>query len=516
MADQITTKEIFRGHAAGPGRVAGAAFHWRGASVGLTVAIDPSIPAAERLERAFAAADDVITARIAVADDTLRPLLEVQRLMLDDPELREGAAALVHAGTGPAQAVKTVAVQLAQVLEGAGTEYFRDRAIDVRAVGKMLAEILTGSDATAVPRGAVVLAEELAPLDTAQLSEAGVAAMVAVCGGPTCHAAIIARAWGTPAVVGAPPEILRIPDGTPMLIDGDAGLIIVNPTLEDLAEKSADPTRNITLLRRIPIYANVGSAMEVERALDAGAEGIGLLRTEFLFQGRATAPSEDEQAAEYTEILQKMSGRPVIIRTMDIGADKPVAFLRQSKEPNPQLGLRGVRLSLHERELFTTQLRALLRASTAGTLKIMLPMVTTADEVREVRGLLEQMAIELSVPVPPLGAMIEVPMAALAADELAQACDFFSLGTNDLMQFLLAADRQHAGVGYLHAADHPAVWSLLGHVITVAHAAGIPVGVCGEWGADPVKLAKLLELGIDSTSIAVGALGRVRAMLPVE
>lgn len=513
MAEQITTKEIFRGHAAGPGRVAGTAFHWRGASVGLTVAIDAAMPAAERLERAFTAADDVMAARIAVADETLRPLLDVQRLMLDDPELREGATALVSAGADPAQAVKTIAVQLAQVLEGAGTEYFRDRAIDVRAVGKMLAEILTGSDATAVPRSAVVLAEELAPLDTSQLSEAGVAAMVAVCGGPTCHAAIIARAWGTPAVVGAPPEILRIPDGTRILIDGDAGLIIVNPTPEDLAEPARSASI-VKLSRRIPMYANIGSTAEVERALEAGAEGIGLLRTEFLFQSRTTAPTENEQAAEYAEMLQKMAGRPVIIRTLDIGADKPVAFLPRRSEPNPQLGLRGVRLSLHERELFTTQLRALLRASTAGTLKIMLPMVTTADEMREVRALLEGMAAELRLSVPPLGAMIEVPMAALAAEELAGACDFFSLGTNDLMQFLLAADRQHAGVGYLHAADHPAVWSLLGHVVTAAHAAGIPVGVCGEWGADPIKLAKLLDLGIDSASVAVGALDRVRSMMP--
>jgi phosphocarrier protein FPr len=515
MADiTITSKEIFRGHAAGPGRVAGGAFHWRGVSVGLTVAIDQDTPPVERLERAFAAADDVMAARIAVADDTLRPLLEVQRLMLDDPELREGALALARADTDPAQAATIVAGQLAEVLQQAGTEYFRDRAIDVRAVGKLLAEILTGSDATAVPAGAVVLAEELAPLDTAQLSEAGVAAMVAVCGGPTCHAAIIARAWGIPAVVGAPPEILRIPDGTPILIDGNAGLIITNPTPDDLAEEVAPSAPAVTLLRRIPVYANAGTLAEVERALEHQAEGIGLLRTEFLFQGRATSPSEDEQAAEYADILRRMDGRPVIIRTLDIGADKPVAFLPRRDEPNPQLGLRGVRLSLHERELFTMQLRALLRASTAGTLKIMLPMVTTADEVREVRALLEEMASRSTVPAPPLGAMIEVPMAALAAEELAGACDFFSLGTNDLMQFLLAADRQHAGVGYLHAIEHPAVWKLLGHVITAAHAAGIPVGVCGEWGADAEKLAKLLELGIDSTSISVGALARVRAMLP--
>jgi len=513
MADRtLTTKEIFRGHAAGPGRVTGGAFRWHGVSVGFT--LDEAFPPAERLERAFAAADDVMAARIAVADETLRPLLEVQRLMLDDPELREGALALARAGTDPAQAALTISGQQAALLEGMSTEYFRDRAIDVRAVGKLLADILAGSDAAAAPPGAVVLAEELAPLDTAQLSEAGVAAMVTVRGGPTCHAAIIARAWGIPAVVGAPPEILRIPDGTPVLIDGNAGLIIANPTPEDLVEEVEGSAPVITLPRRVPVYANIGAAAEVERALEHGAEGIGLLRTEFLFQGRATAPGEDEQAAEYTEILRRMAGRPVIIRTLDIGADKPVAFLPRRNEPNPQLGLRGVRLSLHERELFTTQLRALLRASTAGTLKILLPMVTITGEVREVRAMLEGMAAELNVPVPPLGAMIEVPLAALAAAELAGACDFFSLGTNDLMQFLLAADRQHAGVGYLHAAEHPAVWSLIGHVITAAHAAGIPVGVCGEWGADPEKLAKLIELGIDSASVAVGALGRVLAMLP--
>jgi len=515
MAEQtMTSKEIFRGHAAGPGRIAGAAFHWRGISVGLAVAIDDAIPPEVRLERAFAGADDVMSARIALADETLRPLLEVQRLMLDDPELREGALALVNAGTDPAQAVTAVAGQLAEALGQAGTEYFRDRAIDVRAAGKLLAEMLTGSSGDAIPAGAVVLAEELAPLDTAQLSEAGVAALVAVCGGPTCHAAIIARAWGIPAVVGAPPEILRIPNGTPVLIDGNAGLIIANPTPEDLAEESDPSSPVITLSRRVPVYANAGTLAEIERALEAGAEGIGLLRTEFLFQDRGTAPGEDEQAAEYADILREMDGRPVIIRTLDIGADKPVAFLPRRNEPNPQLGLRGVRLSLHERGLFTIQLRALLRASAAGTLKIMLPMVTTAAEVREARALLEEMAAEMKIPAPPLGAMIEVPMAALAAEELAQACDFFSLGTNDLMQFLLAADRQHAGVGYLHAAEHPAVWSLLGHVIAAAHAAGIPVGVCGEWGADPVKLAKLIELGIDSTSISIGALARVRGIMP--
>jgi phosphoenolpyruvate-protein kinase (PTS system EI component) len=340
--------------------------------------------------------------------------------------------------------------------------------------------------------------------------------MVAVCGGPTCHAAIIARAWGIPTVVGAPAEVMEIAEGTPMLIDGNAGVIITHPTSDDLAANAEITAPPIILSRRIPVYANVGSLAEVDRAVKAGADGIGLLRTEFLFQGRLMAPSEDAQAAEYAEILRRMHGRPVIIRTLDIGADKPVAFLPTPAEPNPQLGLRGIRLSLHERELFTTQLRALVRASAHGELKIMLPMVTTVEEMREARELLDEAATQVGLPAPPLGAMIEVPMAALSAGDLARVCDFFSLGTNDLMQFLLAADRQHAGVGYLHAAEHPAVWALLGHVIAAAHTANIPAGICGEWGADVAKLRQLVELAIDSVSVSVGSLSRVRALLPEE
>ncbi|HOS42660.1 MAG TPA: hypothetical protein PK794_03130, partial [Armatimonadota bacterium] len=268
--------------------------------------------------------------------------------------------------------------------------------------------------------------------------------------------------------------------------------------------------RAAPLAPRIPLLANVGGVAEAARAVELGAEGIGLLRTEFLFLDRATPPTEDEQFADYTAILRAMAGRPVIIRTLDIGADKPVPFLPMEAEPNPQLGLRGVRLCLRERALFRAQLRALVRAAAVGPLRILLPMVAGADEVRQCRALLAAEAADLGLPAPPLGAMIEVPMAALAAGELAEVCDFFSLGTNDLLQFLLAADREHAGVGYLHAADHPAVWPLVEHVIAAAHAAGIPIGVCGEWGADAAKLARLLALGLDSASVAVAALPRVR------
>lgn len=499
------TINSFSGVAGSPGRAVGPVYRWE--AVAVVGGEQPNT--LEVLQAALAAADTRLARALSSADATLSPLLEAQRLMLGDPEFRDVVIALVQSGVNARMAVSTVSEEMAAVLEGADSQYFRERAIDVRAVGTLVIEALAGGTPRAVPAGAVVIAEELAPLDTAELAEAGIAAMITVRGGPTCHAAIIARSWGIPAVVGAPIEILAIAAGTPVLVDGSTGRIVADPAPEEVVEPVAPAATAVHITRRVPIYANINSVNEAARALAAGAEGVGLLRTEFLFQRRTAAPSEEEQTAQYTAILQQMDRRPVIIRTLDIGADKPAPFLPMPAEPNPQLGLRGLRLCLRERALFVTQLRALLRAQHAGVLKIMLPMVTTVGEVEEARALLREQAAALNVPVPPLGAMIEVPMAALAAPELAAVCDFFSLGTNDLMQFLLAADRQHAGVGYLHTADHPAIWRLLAQVIDAAHAAHIPVGVCGEWGAAPEKLTRLIDLGIDSASVAVGAVARV-------
>jgi phosphoenolpyruvate-protein phosphotransferase len=498
------TATILQGLSGAPGAGVGPAFHWETVGPAAQVADGPTA-----LRAAFAGAEGRLAAALQSADAVAAPLLDAQRLMLGDPELLDGALALVAAGSEPGDAVLTISGTLAAALESAESAYFRERAIDVRAVGKLVAEILAGVQRM-VPPGAVVVAEELSPLETAELAGAHIAALATVKGGPTCHAAIMARAWGIPAVVGAPVALLEIANGTPLLVDGTDGMVIPDPSPTQTAQAGQSSAPVVTISHRVPLYANAGSLAEVERAVREGAEGIGLLRTEFLFLDRHTPPSEDEQAEQYAAILRAMGG-PVIIRVLDIGADKPAPFLPLPAEPNPQLGLRGIRLLLRERALLITQLRALLRASTAGPLKIMLPMVTAAGEVREARALLQEQARALGIPAPPLGVMIEVPMAALAAGELAACSDFFSLGTNDLLQFLLAADRQGAEVGYLHAAEHPAVWGLLGHVISAGHAADIPVGVCGEWGADGAKLARLVELGIDSTSVAVGALGRVKA-----
>jgi phosphoenolpyruvate-protein phosphotransferase len=501
---------LLHGLPGAPGTAAGPVLGWRRRRASLT-AVRTDDPLAQ-----FLAARTAVTAQLlaaaATADATLAPLLDAQRLMLEDPELLEGIEAQLAADVSPPDAVARTITLLAGILEGASSAYFQERAIDVRAVGTLLIDALTGAVCPAIPPGAVIIAEELAPLDTAQLAEAGVAALVTVRGGPTCHAAIVARAWGLPAVVGAPAELLALADGTPVLVRGDTGEIVVHPTT---ADRTASPAPRVTLIlsRRIPLYANAGTRAEVERAMAAGAEGIGLLRTEFLFQDRTLAPTEAEQVAEYTAIVHAAGGRPVIIRTLDIGADKPAPFLPLSPEANPQLGVRGIRLLRDYPDLLRTQLRALLRAGAAGPVQILLPMVSAVEEVVVLRALLAEEAHTLGLPLPPLGAMIEVPAAALAAPELAAVCDFFSLGTNDLLQFLLAADRQHAGVGYLHLWDHPGVWRLLADVLTAARAAGIPVEVCGEWGADPDKLPRLVDLGIDAVSVAVGALGRVRGWM---
>ncbi|MHB9133256.1 MAG: phosphoenolpyruvate--protein phosphotransferase [Armatimonadota bacterium] len=504
---------VLKGRSGVTGLAVGLAVHWLGANTqtnGHHNSNHASPSAA--LRAAFASANKRLATALRTADPIIAPMLDAQRLMLDDPELRNSTLMLVETGVSPVDAVNRIAGELAGQLAQAESEYFRERAIDVRAVGKIVIEELTGGGVREIPRGGIVLAEELSPLDTALLAEAGVAALVTVQGGPTCHAAIIARAWGIPAVLGVPTSIWDIPEDTPLLVDGNTGQVIVEPSSAQIAALEQDFAPAFFIPQTIPVYANIGSLAETARAVEYGAEGVGLLRTEFMFLDRETPPSEDEQAEQYTAIVRQMGKHPVVIRTLDIGADKPVPFIKLPTEPNPQLGLRGVRLCLRDRELFNTQLRAILRASLAGNVKILLPMVTAVDEVRAVRTMLHTTAARMGIAVPPVGAMIEVPMAALNAPELTTVCDFFSLGTNDLMQFLLAADRQNAGVGYLHAGEFPGLWRLIEQVIDAAHEANIPVGVCGEWGADGEKLSRLVELGLDTVSVSVGSVTRVKSM----
>ncbi len=349
-------------------------------------------------------------------------------------------------------------------------------------------------------------------------------------GGATGHAAILARALGIPAVVGLGDALLGISEGTPLVLDGDAGTLEIDPGEQAVARhearREADAANRRALLaratepgtlrdgRRVEVFANVGSPADAYQAIEQGAEGVGLLRTEFLFLDRATPPSEDEQVAVLTEIAQALGGRPLIVRTLDAGADKPLPFLRQPPEDNPFLGRRGIRLSLAEPDLLRTQLRAILRVAAEHPLKVMFPMVATLEEVREARAALERARAELgSAAELEVGVMVEVPALAIQAALIAPEVDFFSIGTNDLAQYTMAAERGNAALAALLEDSLAPVLALIAQVTAAAEAHGRWVGVCGELAGEPEAAVLLAGLGVRELSMAAGRIAAVKAAL---
>jgi phosphotransferase system enzyme I (PtsI) len=417
--------------------------------------------------------------------------------------------------------------------------YLAQRIDDVRMVGARLLRNLTQTPFAAFQHlspGTVVLAEELSPADTALMDPRRVAGFAAVLGGSESHTAIMARALALPAVLGVPGLLGEGKSGDTVVIDGSAGVVVLNPTsatiarYEQLAEAYQREQRQLARLKRVPavtrdgqeitLEANLELPRELEQAVSAGAQGLGLVRTEFLYMNREDLPDEDEQYAAYKALVRGMEGKPVTLRTLDIGGDKLAAPLAESlggTAANPALGLRAVRLSLKERKLLDTQLAAILRASADGPVRILLPMVSTVGEIRRVREALQQVArrlkrrgVEIADPLPPLGVMIEIPGAALSADALASESDFFAIGTNDLIQYTLAIDRGDEQVAYLYNPLHPAVLRLIQFSVEAALRARIPVSVCGEMAGDQRYTALLLGLGIRDLSMAPGNIGRVK------
>ena len=368
----------------------------------------------------------------------------------------------------------------------------------------------------------IVLAADLTPADTAALDRELVRGIATAYGGPTSHSAILARSLGIPAAVGLGEQLLDVPEGTPLALDGDAGAVVVDPAEElvrDYERRSADREEEARRARasaqrpaqtrdgrRIEVVANVGSPEDVDAAVASGAEGVGLLRTEFLFLGRDSLPTEDEQYAAYTDIAERLQGRPLILRTLDVGADKPLPYVPRRAEANPFLGVRGIRLGLALPELLETQLRAALRAAALHPLKVMFPMVTTIAEYHQAVSLLararEQLGERGETAGPmEVGIMVEVPAAALAAELFAPEVDFFSIGTNDLVQYTMAAERGNEAVAGLADGLHPAVLRLIQGVAAVGEAHGKWVGVCGELGADPLAVPLLVGLGVSELSV---------------
>jgi phosphocarrier protein FPr len=534
---------LLRGLAASAGVAMGDAMHLRPAQV--VVPREPAADTGAELARLDAALDatrrDAAAARDSVADRTggayESAIFDAHLLFLQDEALLDPARHRIGEGRNAADAWDSAVADMVEVWQRLADPYQRDRVRDLESISsQVLAHLLAVSRSEVTGTG-IVVAAELTPADTAGFDPAVVRGIATAAGGPASHAAILARALGIPAVLGLGGAVLAVPDATPLLLDGDSGTVLVAPDAaavaaaelagarrraagERASQRAAQPavTADGT---RVEVAANAGSVEDVRRAVAAGADGIGLLRTEFVFLSAQSMPTEAEQEAVYRDIARILDGRPLIVRTLDVGADKSLPYLPRAAEPNPALGQRGIRLGLARTDLLLPQIRAVLRVAADHPLKLMFPMVATGDEVRSAVGLVADARSSLLAEgaAGPAGAgmevgiMIEVPSAALTAGTLAGSVDFFSVGTNDLTQYTMAADREVTAVAGLADAIHPAVLTLIGRAAAAANAAGRWIGVCGELAADPLAIPLLLGLGVRELSVGAASVAAVKEVV---
>lgn len=502
-------------------------------SPGPVAALDPDVER-QRLEAALrtARADLERLARTvaARAGDEIGAIFEAQAVFAGDPGIVGPALDAIAAGARADQAILRSTDEQAERLAVIDDEYFRARAADLRDVGRRVADLLRGTARHdlwhADGRPAVIVADDLDPSAVATLRPELVAGIALAGGTSTGHAAIVARGLGIPLVLGLGPAATSLTELADGLVDGRDqrdGRLIVEPDASDLlavrtTTSVAPPQAGRPSARSdvgVAVTANVGSALEAETAIESGAEGIGLVRTELLFLGRTTPPSVAEQRVTYARIRRSVGDRPIVFRTLDVGGDKPASWQGDHTEANPALGVRGIRLGLARPALLDDQLRALVDAAEGGELRVMLPMVSTVEEVIAARRRLEQILAAATV-VPSavhLGVMIEVPAAALVADGLAEVADFFSIGTNDLVQYTLAADRLNPALTELATPMQPAVLRLLAGIVAGARRSGRHVAVCGEAAGDMEMIPLLVGLGVDELSVTPGAVPSVRARL---
>ena len=454
-------------------------------------------------------------------------ILEGHILLLTDPGMDEITKGAIMSGTCAEAAFESTCDMFAGMFQMADDELTRQRATDIGDIKVRMLKILTGTpdmNISEVPAGTILVAEDLTPSMTAGIVKENVAGIITAVGGKTSHSAILARALEIPAVLSVDGIVDMVSDGMTAVVDGCDGICILDPSQEEVDEYQAKREKYLSdkaLLEvyrgkdtvtadgaKVHLYGNIGNPEDAKQVAACDGEGVGLFRTEFLFMGASELPSEEEQFQAYKAAAETMEGREVIIRTLDVGGDKDIPYLGLEKEDNPFLGFRAVRYCLQNKDSYRVQLRALLRASAFGDIKIMIPLVTCVDEIRSVKALVKELMVELDAENIAynkdiqVGAMIETPAASIIADLLAKEADFFSIGTNDLTQYTMAVDRGNAKVAYLYSSYNPAVLRSMKNIIEAANAAGIMVGMCGEAAADPLLIPLLISFGLGEFSVS--------------
>ncbi|WP_058306777.1 phosphoenolpyruvate--protein phosphotransferase [Gracilibacillus massiliensis] len=477
-------------------------------------------------------------ARTSLGDEHAE-IFSAHLLVLSDPELINPIEDKIKSDNVNAEfALDETAQMFIQMFENMENEYMRERAADIKDVTKrVMAHLLEVSfpNPALIDEQVVVIAEDLTPSDTAQLNKQFVQGFTTNIGGRTSHSAIMARSLEIPAVVGTKDVTEQVKQGDILIVDGIDGKVIINPSEEQVKSyqqkqedfeqqkqewaKLKDEPSVSKDGHHVELVANIGTPNDVEGVLNNGSEGVGLYRTEFLYMGKNELPTEDEQFDAYKSVLEQMGEKPVVVRTLDIGGDKELPYLELPEEMNPFLGFRAIRLCLERDDIFRTQLRALLRASTYGNLKIMFPMIATLDEFRQAKAILleekdkltnEGTEVSDSIEI---GIMVEIPSTAVIARQFAKEVDFFSIGTNDLIQYTLAADRMNERVSYLYQPYHPAILNLVNNVIEAAHAEGKWAGMCGEMAGDSIAIPILLALGLDEFSMSATSILPARTQI---